>query len=226
MIPADDLRRGGSGAAGGSRAAWNERLERSPRGEIYAEIVGYGMSCDAHHITSPPPDGSGALRCMRAALADARLSMYDVGYISAHATSTPLGDEIELRAITTLVGEQQQQQWPGSGPLAARNAPLQPGVPRSSGPADPVVVSSTKGATGHLLGAAGAVEAAFTVLALRDGVAPPGVNLDEPIRAEEHAELIELAAVPRPLREGCAAMSNSFGFGGTNACLVFRPYRA
>jgi 3-oxoacyl-[acyl-carrier-protein] synthase II len=174
------------------------------------------MSCDAHHVTTPPPDGDGALRCMRAALADANLTPSAVDYISAHATSTPIGDEIELRAIHALL----------SRDAAAARARAQP-----------TAVSSTKGATGHLLGAAGAVEAAFSVLAVHRGLAPPGVNLREAVQIDgpesgietSTAELVHLNDLPVPLRGAadggaCVALSNSFGFGGTNASLVFRTF--
>ena len=157
---------------------------------ILAELVGFGMSGDAYHITAPPDDGVGAMACMRAALADARLSSDDVDYINAHGTSTPLGDMAETVAIKGAFGAH-----------AARLA-----------------VSSTKSSTGHLLGAAGAVEAIFCVLALRDQVVPPTINYDTPDPSCD-LDYTPNAARERTLR---VAMSNSFGFGGTNGTLIFR----
>ncbi len=158
--------------------------------KIYAEIVGYGMSGDAYHITAPSEDGDGAYRCMQAALKRAGISAADIDYINAHGTSTPLGDEIELRAVERLVGEA----------------------------ASTILMSSTKSCTGHLLGAAGAVEAIFTVLAIRDQIAPPTINLDHP------SVQTKLDLVPKTAKacEIDIALSNSFGFGGTNASLVFK----
>ena len=157
---------------------------------IYAEIVGYGMSGDAYHITSPSEDGDGAYRCMQAALDRAGITAGDLDYINAHGTSTPLGDEIELRAVERLLA----------------NAPKRPSM------------SSTKSATGHLLGAAGAIEAIFTVLAIRDQVAPPTINLDNP-SVETEIDLVPNKAKPMKID---IALSNSFGFGGTNASVVFK----
>ena len=158
--------------------------------KIYAEVVGYGMSGDAYHITSPTEDGDGAFRCMKAALNRAGLAPSDIDYINAHGTSTPLGDEIELKAVERLVGN-----------AAAKLA-----------------MSSTKSATGHLLGAAGAVEAIYSVLAIRDGMVPPTLNLDDP-SVETAIDLVPHKAKQRPVE---IVLSNSFGFGGTNASLVFR----
>ena len=158
--------------------------------KIYAELVGYGMSGDAYHITAPSPEGDGAFRSMRSALRSAGLSASEVDYINAHGTSTPLGDEIELSAVQRLVGN-----------AASR-----------------ISMSSTKSSTGHLLGAAGAVEAIFSVLAIRDGVAPPTINLDNP-SVETAIDLVPHKARRREIN---AVLSNSFGFGGTNASLVFR----
>ena len=157
---------------------------------IYAELIGYGLSGDAFHITAPAEDGDGALRCMKAAIKRADISPADIDYINAHGTSTPIGDEIELRAVERLVGN------------AAGN----------------ISMSSTKSSIGHLLGAAGTVEAIFCLLALRDQVVPPTLNLDNP----SVATAIDL--VPRKPRERSVnvVLSNSFGFGGTNASLVFR----
>ncbi|KAI7836640.1 hypothetical protein COHA_009525 [Chlorella ohadii] len=167
---------------------------------IYAEVRGYGLSGDAHHITQPPPDGIGAQLAMQRALRQAGLAPQQVCYINAHATSTPQGDDIEQRAIAAVFGE------------VATSA-----APAGGGP--PLAVSSTKGATGHLLGAAGAVEAIFALLALRHGVAPPTANLtapDPPLLAGL------VAGSPATLPQGpSAVLSNSFGFGGTNAALVF-----
>ncbi|NVK34295.1 MAG: beta-ketoacyl-ACP synthase II [Rhodobacteraceae bacterium] len=158
--------------------------------KIYAEVVGYGMSGDAHHITAPAEDGDGAYRCMEAALKRAGISAGDVDYVNAHGTSTPLGDEIELGAITRLAGDA----------------------------APKLTMSSTKSSIGHLLGAAGAVEAIFSVLAIRDSIAPPTINLDNPSVETE----IDLVAHKAKKMNIDYALSNSFGFGGTNASLVFK----
>jgi 3-oxoacyl-[acyl-carrier-protein] synthase II len=157
---------------------------------IYAEVIGYGLSGDAFHITAPAEDGDGAYRCMRAALARAGIAVSDVQYVNAHGTSTPMGDEIELAAVERLFG----------------NA------------AGKIAMSSTKSATGHLLGAAGAVEAIFGVLAIRDNVAPPTLNLDNP-SVETAIDLVPHQAKKRSID---TVLSNSFGFGGTNASLVLR----
>ena len=171
-----------------------EELEHAKaRGaKIYAEVIGYGMSGDAYHITSPTPDGDGAYRCMKAALKRAGITPDDLDYVNAHGTSTPLGDEIELGAVARLVGNS----------------------------AAHISMSSTKSAIGHLLGAAGAVEAIFSVLAIRDQIAPPTINLDNP-SVETPIDLVPHVAKPRKID---VALSNSFGFGGTNASLVFRRY--
>jgi 3-oxoacyl-[acyl-carrier-protein] synthase II len=158
--------------------------------KIYAEVVGYGMSGDAHHITAPAEDGNGAFRCMQAALKRAGMSPGDIDYINAHGTSTPLGDEIELGAVERLF----------------------------DGHTQGMSMSSTKSAIGHLLGAAGAVEAIFSILAIRDNIAPPTLNLDNP-SVETPIDLVPKEPRERPIR---AALSNSFGFGGTNASLIFR----
>jgi 3-oxoacyl-[acyl-carrier-protein] synthase II len=157
---------------------------------IYGELVGYGLSGDAYHITAPAEDGDGALRCMKAALRRAEMSPADIDYINAHGTSTPLGDEVELKAVERLVGNS----------------------------ASRIAMSSTKSSIGHLLGAAGAVEAIFCLLALRDQVAPPTINLDNP-SVETPIDLVPHKPRSRPID---VTLSNSFGFGGTNASLVFR----
>ena len=158
--------------------------------KIYAEVVGYGLSGDAHHITAPAEDGDGAYRCMSMAIKRAGISPAEIDYINAHGTSTPLGDEIELGAVQRIVG----------------NA------------AGKIAMSSTKSSIGHLLGAAGAVEAIFSVLAIRDDVAPPTINLDNP-SVETAIDLVPHQAKRREIN---TVLSNSFGFGGTNASLVFR----
>lgn len=157
---------------------------------IYAELTGFGMSADAHHMTSPPEDGMGAQRCMRLALKDAGVNPSEVGYINAHGTSTQVGDVAECKAVKAVFG----------------------------GEAENLVVTSTKSMTGHLLGAAGGVEAIFTILALRDQVVSPTINLDNP------DEGCDLDFVPHEARDMKldVALSNSFGFGGTNGTLVFR----
>jgi 3-oxoacyl-[acyl-carrier-protein] synthase II len=171
-----------------------EELEHAKaRGaRIYAEVIGYGLSGDAYHITAPAEDGNGAYRCMQMALQRADLDPSDIDYINSHGTSTPMGDEIELAAVERLFG----------------NA------------AATVSMSSTKSATGHLLGAAGAVEAIFGVLAMRDNVAPPTLNLDNP----SVATAIDLVPHRARQRKIDTVLSNSFGFGGTNASLVLRRY--
>jgi 3-oxoacyl-[acyl-carrier-protein] synthase II len=157
---------------------------------MYAELIGYGLSGDAHHITAPAEDGDGAWRCMTAAIKRAGISAAEIDYINAHGTSTPLGDEIELAAVHRLLGN-----------AAGR-----------------VTMSSTKSSIGHLLGAAGAVEAIFSILAMRDGIVPPTINLDNP-SVETPIDLVPHRAIQPEVH---VALSNSFGFGGTNASLVFR----
>jgi 3-oxoacyl-[acyl-carrier-protein] synthase II len=158
--------------------------------KIYGELVGYGLSGDAYHITAPAEDGDGAFRCMTMALKRAGIAASEIDYINAHGTSTPLGDEIELAAVQRLVGD-----------AAAK-----------------ISMSSTKSAIGHLLGAAGAVEAIFCLLAMRDSVAPPTLNLDHP-SVDTPIDLVPHK--PRK-REINVALSNSFGFGGTNASIIFK----
>jgi 3-oxoacyl-[acyl-carrier-protein] synthase II len=162
--------------------------------KIYAELIGYGMSGDAYHITAPAPDGDGALRCMNSAIRRAGISASDIDYINAHGTSTPLGDEIELGAVQKLVG----------------NA------------AGSISMSSTKSCVGHLLGAAGAIEAIFSILAIRDGIVPPTINLDNPSVVTP----IDLVPHQARKRKVDTVLSNSFGFGGTNASLIFRRFAA
>src|SRR3954469_16895584 len=178
----------GEGAGAVVLEEYEHAKQRGAR--IYAELIGYGLSGDAYHITAPAPDGDGAFRCMNAALKRAGISPAEVDYINAHGTSTPLGDEIELGAVQRLVGNE-----------AAR-----------------LSMSSTKSSIGHLLGAAGAVEAIFSILAIRDQVAPPTINLDNP-SVETAIDLVPNQARKREIN---ITLSNSFGFGGTNASLVFR----
>jgi len=162
--------------------------------KIYAEMAGYGMSGDGYHMTSPPPDGSGATRCMQAALEDAGISPDQIGYINAHGTSTPLNDLYETRAIKAAFGE-----------FATK-----------------VAISSTKSMTGHLLGGAGGIESVFTALVLQNGILPPTINLENP------GEECDLDYVPNVARKADVtyAMTNSFGFGGTNASLILKKYSA
>ena len=169
-----------------------EELEhaRGRGAKIYAEVIGYGLAGDAFHITAPADDGDGGFRAMQAAIRQGEVEPADIDYINAHGTSTPLGDEIEVGAVERLFGQ-----------AAGRTA-----------------MSSTKSAIGHLLGAAGAVEAAFTVLALRDQIAPPTINLDNP-SVDTPLDLVPRVAKPMTID---VALSNSFGFGGTNASVVFK----
>ncbi len=188
-----DKQRDGFVMGEGSGIVVLEELEHAKaRGaRIYAEVAGYGLSGDAHHITAPAPDGDGGYRAMKAALRRAKLNPGDIDYVNAHGTSTPLGDEIEVNAVKRLFGD-------------AVNA---------------MSMSSTKSAIGHLLGAAGSVEAIFSILAMTQGVAPPTLNLDEP------SDGLDIDLVPHSPKERTirAVLSNSFGFGGTNASLVLTP---
>jgi len=172
-----------------------EELEHAKaRGaKIYAEVIGYGLSGDAYHVTAPHPEGSGAFRSMQMALKKAGLDPSEIDYINAHGTSTPLGDELELGAVRRLFGDA----------------------------IGGVSMSSTKSAIGHLLGGAGAVETIFCVLAIRDQIVPPTLNLDNPSESCEGVDLVPHTAKKRSVR---AALNNSFGFGGTNASLVIRQY--
>ncbi len=171
-----------------------EELEHAKQrgATILAEIVGYGMSADAYHITSPPDNGDGAFRVMRNALRDAQLDQADIQYVNAHGTSTAVGDRAETIALKRAFGDHAYK----------------------------LAVSSTKSMTGHLLGGAGGLEAGITVLAIRDQIAPPTINLDEP---DEDCDLDYIPKVARPLPIE-HALTNSFGFGGTNGCLIFKKY--
>ncbi len=176
----------------GAGAMVLEELEHAKaRGAtIYGEIIGYGLSGDAFHITAPAASGDGAYRCMQAAIKRANIQPSDIDYVNAHGTSTPMGDEIELGAVERVFGD------------AASN----------------LTMSSTKSAIGHLLGAAGAVEAVFSTLAIRDNVAPPTLNLDNP-SVETSIDLVPHTKKPMPIN---TVLSNSFGFGGTNASIIIR----
>jgi 3-oxoacyl-[acyl-carrier-protein] synthase II len=186
-----DQKRDGFVMGEGAGVVVLEDLEHAKKrgAKIYAEVVGYGMSGDAHHITAPAEDGNGAFRAMRNALKRAELTPDKIDYINAHGTSTPLGDEIELGAVKRLFGEHAYK----------------------------VSMSSTKSAIGHLLGAAGSVEAIFSILAMRDSVVPPTLNLENP-SAGCDIDLVPLKAKEKRVNY---ALSNSFGFGGTNASLIF-----
>jgi len=165
-------------------------LNRGAR--IHAEIVGYGYTGDAYHITAPSPDGDGAARCMRMAIRDSGLKPEEIDYINAHGTSTPLNDATETQAIKTVFGEHAKK----------------------------IPISATKSMTGHLLGAAGSTEAIFTILSLRDGILPPTLNYEEP-DPECDLDYVPNVARRKPIQ---VAMSNAFGFGGTNATLIFKKY--
>jgi 3-oxoacyl-[acyl-carrier-protein] synthase II len=159
--------------------------------KIYAEVVGYGLSGDAYHVTAPHPHGSGAFRSMQMAMKKSGLDLAEIDYVNAHGTSTPLGDELELGAVRKLFGNH----------IATMS------------------MSSTKSAIGHLLGGAGAVESIFCILALRDQVVPPTLNLDNPSEGCAGVDLVPHHAKERPVK---AVLNNSFGFGGTNASLVMK----
>jgi len=188
-----DVDRDGFIIAEGAGLLFLEELEHAKQrgATILAEIIGYGASADAYHLTQPAPEGEGAQRAMRAALKDAKLAPEAIDYVNAHGTSTPVGDVIELQAVRSIFGEHALKGlW----------------------------ISSTKSVTGHLLGAAGGLEAAFSVLALRDGVVPPTINLQSPAPEAAGMDLVPHEARNRPLKH---VLSNSFGFGGTNATLIF-----
>ena len=159
--------------------------------KIYAEVIGYGLSGDAYHVTAPHPEGSGGYRAMEMALRKSGLSLADIDYVNAHGTSTPMGDELELGAVKRLFGDH----------LSTMS------------------MSSTKSAIGHLLGGAGAVETIFCILAIRDQIVPPTLNLDNPDEGTEGADLVPKVAKKRKVK---AALNNSFGFGGTNASLIMK----
>jgi len=189
-----DESRDGFVLSNGAGVVTLEELEHAKKrgAKIYAEVIGFGMSADAYHMTAPPEDGEGAARCMRIAINDAGINTGDVDYINAHGTSTPLGDLAETIATKTVFGEAAYQ----------------------------LAISSTKSMTGHLLGAAGGVEAIFSLLAIRDGIIPPTINLENP------SPDCDLDYVPNTARTADLdiAISNSFGFGGTNGSLVFRKF--
>jgi len=191
-----DKDRDGFVLSDGGGAVVLEELEfaRARGARIYAELVGFGMSGDAHHITAPPEDGEGARLAMQNALRDAALNAGEVQYINAHATSTPLGDKAETVAMKRAFGEQAKK----------------------------IAISSTKSMTGHLLGAAGVVEAIFSVLAIRDGVAPPTINYQTP---DPECDLDYVPNTARRMKID-VSLSNSFGFGGTNGSLIFRRFSA
>ncbi len=172
-----------------------EELEHAMKrgAKIYGEVIGYGMSGDAHHITAPAEDGDGAYRCMSAALKRAGMNPEDIDYVNAHGTSTPLGDEIELCAVKRVFGDHSKN----------------------------ISMSSTKSAIGHLLGAAGSVEAIFSLMAMNNGVVPPTLNLHNPSEKCGDMDLVPFEPKERQVR---AALSNSFGFGGTNASLIFKSF--
>ncbi|MBV70503.1 MAG: beta-ketoacyl-[acyl-carrier-protein] synthase II [Myxococcales bacterium] len=191
-----DVSRDGFVAAEGAGVMVLESLDsaRARGARIYAEILGYGQSSDAFHMTLPHPEGRGAVRCMENALADAGLSAGDIHYVNAHGTSTSAGDIAESTALEQVFGEHAHR----------------------------LLVSSTKSMTGHMLGAAGAVEAAFCVLSIRDQIAPPTINL---VEQDPKCRLDYVALTPRPARIK-NALSNSFGFGGTNVSLIFQEYQS
>nr|WP_166175837.1 beta-ketoacyl-ACP synthase II [Altererythrobacter segetis] len=190
--PYDEARDGFVMGEGAGVLVLEEYEHAKARGaKIYAEVVGYGLSGDAYHVTAPHPEGSGAYRSMEMALRKAGISPSEIDYINAHGTSTPLGDELELGAVRRLFGDAIQT----------------------------VSMSSTKSAIGHLLGGAGAVESIFCILAMRDQIAPPTLNLDNPSAGCEGVDLVPHKAKPRPIK---AVLNNSFGFGGTNASLVMK----
>lgn len=188
-----DVNRDGFVMGEGAGVVVLEEYERAKKrgAKIYAEVVGYGLSGDAYHVTAPHPEGSGGYRSMEMALKKSGLSLADIDYVNAHGTSTPLGDELELGAVKRLFGEH----------LSTMS------------------MSSTKSAIGHLLGGAGAVESIFCILAMRDQIVPPTLNLDEPSESCKGVDLVPHVAKERKVR---AVLNNSFGFGGTNASLIMK----
>jgi len=190
-----DRERDGFVLSNGAGVVVLEELEHARRrgAHIHAELLGFGMSGDAYHMTAPPEDGEGAARCMKIALADARVNPEEVDYINAHGTSTPLGDRAESDAVKATLGSQARR----------------------------IVISSTKSMTGHMLGAAGGAEAIFTILAIRDSVAPPTINLENPGEGCD-LDYAALQAREMPIR---VALSNSFGFGGTNGTVVLKRFQ-
>lgn len=190
-----DVGRDGFVLSNGAGVVVLETLESATKrgAEIYAELVGFGMSGDAYHMTAPPEGGAGAAACMKRALQDAGMNPADVDYVNAHGTSTPVGDLAEIEAVKSVFGDHARQ----------------------------ISISSTKSMTGHMLGAAGGIELIASVLAIRDGVAPPTINLDEPEPACEGLDLVPHQAKERTIR---VALSNSFGFGGTNGTLVIKAF--
>jgi 3-oxoacyl-[acyl-carrier-protein] synthase-1 len=188
-----DRDRDGFVIAGGGGIVVLEDLEvaKARGAKIYAEVIGYGLSGDAYHVTAPHPEGSGAYRSMEMAMRKSGLSLSDIDYVNAHGTSTPLGDELELNAVRRLFGD-------AIGGMS---------------------MSSTKSAIGHLLGGAGAVESIFCILAMRDGIVPPTLNLDNPSENCAGVDLVPHVAKERQVK---AVLNNSFGFGGTNASLVMK----
>jgi 3-oxoacyl-[acyl-carrier-protein] synthase II len=189
-----DVARDGFVMGEGAGVVVLEEYERAKKrgAKIYAEVIGYGLSGDAYHVTAPHPEGSGAFLAMQMAVKKSGLDLSDIDYINAHGTSTPLGDELELGAVRRLFGSN----------------------------IDTLSMSSTKSAIGHLLGGAGAVEAIFCMLAMRDQIAPPTLNLDNPSDGCAGVDLVPHVPKERRIR---AVLNNSFGFGGTNASLVMKP---